>query len=203
MRGGRAGENSLGQTGNRGGHHGSAKVPNIRRTGLFQEVEAYMARGFGSSNRSGTGNGSRSSYGVRSSSGGRGTSRSSKSSSVTRSYSQGAKPNGQVRQGKTVQYSIKDRKGNTKYIGSTNNPTRRAAEHRESGKLGRNDKLVVETKPIPRTSAERVEAAKLRSHRQTHGRNPKHNATNDGKFHQPPLFQATVAGRIDRGMKIY
>lgn len=57
-----------------------------------------------------------------------------------------------------------------------------------SGKLGHKDNLVVETKPIPRASAERVEAAKLKSHRQRHGHNPRHNTTNDGKFHQPPLF---------------
>ena len=98
------------------------------------------------------------------------------------------KQKGQVKDGKSVQYTIKDRGGRTKYIGTTNNPTRRASEHRETGKLGRGDKLVVETKPIPREVAERVEAAKLNSHRRTHGRNPRHNITSDGKYHQPPLF---------------
>ena len=98
------------------------------------------------------------------------------------------KPKGQIRDGKAVQYSIKDSKGRTKYIGTTNNPSRRATEHRESGKLGRGDKLVVETKPVARTSAENVEKGKLYSHRQQHGRNPKHNRTNDGKFHQGRLF---------------
>ena len=92
-------------------------------------------------------------------------------------------PKGQIKSGKTVQYSIKTRKGNTKYIGMTNNPTRRAAEHKKAGKLGRGDKLVVETKAVQRKSAERVEAAKLASHRRRHGSNPKHNTTNDGKFH--------------------
>ncbi|MDE2781011.1 MAG: GIY-YIG nuclease family protein, partial [Chloroflexota bacterium] len=98
------------------------------------------------------------------------------------------RPKGQVRDGKAVQYSIKDVKGRTKYIGTTNNPTRRAGEHRESGKLKNTDKLVVETRPIHRGKAERVEAAKLQSHRKAHGHNPKHNVTSDGQFHQPPLF---------------
>ncbi|MYE54268.1 MAG: GIY-YIG nuclease family protein [Chloroflexi bacterium] len=38
-----------------------------------------------------------------------------------------------------VQYSIKNRRGSTKYIGTTNNPRRRAAEHINSGKLRRGD----------------------------------------------------------------
>ena len=142
-------------------------------------------RGFRPNNSSNRGTGSRSN------SGNRGKSPSSKGYSSTDHNGRSQKPKGQIREGKTVQYSIKDQKGNTKYIGTTNNPTRRAEEHRESGKLGRKDKLVVETKPIPRTASERVEAAKLGSHRQTHGRNPKHNATEDGKFHQPPLFERT------------
>ena len=57
----------------------------------------------------------------------------------------GARSKGQVKSRKAVQYSIKDRKGKTKYIGTTNNPTRRAAQHRKTGKLGQGDKLVVET----------------------------------------------------------
>ena len=46
----------------------------------------------------------------------------------------GSEPKGQVESGKVVQYSIRDRRGNPKYIGTTNNPRCRAAEHRESGK---------------------------------------------------------------------
>ncbi len=148
-----------------------------------------MARGFGTgSSGSRSGGGSRGSYGAQ------GGSRSRSSSSTGRSARNGsgnnnlAKPKGQIRDGKVVQYSIKDRKGSTKYIGSTNNPTRRATEHRESGKFGRNDKLVVETRSVSRTSGEKIEKAKLRSHRQQHGKNPKHNTTNDGQFHQPRLF---------------
>ncbi len=158
-----------------------------------------MSRGFGSGGFKG-GGASRGGSGSRSAGGSRGGSGSSGSSWSRGSPSRGsaekhgsggkstANPKGQVRDGKAVQYSIKDQKGSTKYIGTTNNPTRRASEHRESGKLGRGDKLVVETRPVTRTSAEKVEKAKLSSHRQQHGKNPKDNTTNDGKFHQPKLF---------------
>jgi len=142
-----------------------------------------MARGFGSGGFSNKGGSSRGSYGTKGRAGNRSNSRPGSSAARNRAGESSAKPKGQVKDGKTVQYSIKDQRGNTKYIGTTNNPARRATEHRESGKLGKQDKLVVETKPIPRTSAERVEAAKLRSHRQNNGRNPKHNVTSDGKFH--------------------
>ena len=120
--------------------------------------------------------------GARRSSGGRSSARRSSS------RRSGGRPKGQIKSGKTVQYAIKSRRGTTKYIGTTVNPSRRAKEHKKTGKLGRGDKLVVQTKAIPRKSAERVEAAKLRSHRRRHGRNPRHNTTNDGKFHQPRLF---------------
>ncbi len=170
-----------------------------------------MARGFGSGafrggsgSRGGSGgrrtgggpsgSGSKSGSGARASSPTRGQGNHTGSSKATQGAKQGpggqskAKPRGQVRDGKVVQYSIKDQKGRTKYIGTTNNPNRRASEHRESGKLGRGDRLVVETNPIPRASAEKVENGKLNSHRVKYGRNPKHNTTNDGKFHQPRLF---------------
>ena len=115
--------------------------------------------------------------GARRSSGGRSSARRSSSSRS------GARPKGQIKSGKTVQYAIKSRRGTTKYIGTTNNPSRRATEHRETGKLGRGDKLEVQSRAIYRKSAERVEAAKLSSHRRQHGRNPKHNTMNDGKYH--------------------
>ena len=95
----------------------------------------------------------------------------------------GAKPKGQVRSGKTVQYSIKDARGNTRYIGTTNNPSRRTGEHAETGTLRRRDTLVVETHPIPRQTAERVEAAKIAAHRRRTGSNPQRNKTRDGKYH--------------------
>ena len=148
-----------------------------------------MARGIGSGGFGARGGGSsRSNAGAKGTKGNQGKSTQARGVNRNSSGNTSPKPKGQVRNGKTVQYSIKDPKGTTKYIGTTNNPSRRAAEHKESGKIGGGDKLVVETKPIPRTAAEKVEAAKLRSHRQTQGRNPKYNKTNDGKFPQPPLF---------------
>ena len=93
-----------------------------------------------------------------------------------------------MKNGKSVQYAIKDRRGKSTYYGTTNNPKRRAAEHRKSGKLGKGDRLVVETRAIARKSAEKVEAAKLADHRRQHKRNPKHNTTKDGKYHQPRLL---------------
>ena len=90
---------------------------------------------------------------------------------------------GQIRGGKVVQYSNQTPNGETTYIGTTNNPRRRAAEHRRSGKLRKGDKLVVETRAMPRKSAERVETAKLASHRRRNGLNPKHNVTGDGRYH--------------------
>ena len=138
-----------------------------------------MARGFSGGYRGGGGRRSSGTGGSRNGSSGAGR-RSSGSSSRARSK-------GQVKNGKAVQYAIKNRRGNSTYYGTTNNPRRRASEHSKTGKLGKGDRLVVETKAIPRKSAERVEAAKLASHRRQHRHNPKHNTTNDGKYHQPRL----------------
>ena len=102
----------------------------------------------------------------------------------SRSASRGSsRPKGQVRKGKSVQYSIKSSKGRTKYLGVTNNPSRRASEHRKSGKLASGDRFRVETRPVSRADAERVESAKLASYRGSHrGRNPRHNITRSGQF---------------------
>lgn len=105
-----------------------------------------------------------------------------------------SQPKGQVRNGKSVQYSIKGAKGQTKYIGTTNNPSRRAAQHQRSGKIEPGDRLVVETRPTSRSKAEGVEKAKLRSFRQDNGRNPQHNKTNDGKYHP-----RSSCGKMGRG----
>ena len=126
-----------------------------------------MARGFGSRGGSGRRGGSR-------------------QGAAPKSNGGGSRPKGQIKGGNAVQYSIKGPKGETKYIGTTNNPTRRAAEHRESGKMGQSDRLRVETKAVSRPKAEKVEAAKLCTHRKAHGGNPEHNTTNDGKYHSRP-----------------
>ena len=102
----------------------------------------------------------------------------------SRSASRGSRrPKGQVRGGKSVQYSIKSSRGRTKYYGVTKNPSRRAAAHRESGKLAPGDRFRVETRPLSRAEAERVESTKLASYRGSHrGRNPRHNTTRSGQF---------------------
>ena len=112
---------------------------------------------------------------------------SSKSGGTKRGTSSGRAPKqkGQIKSGKSIQYSIKSRDGTTKYVGVTNNPRRRAAQHSGDGKLTGGDRLVVQTRPTSRRSAERVEAAKLATHRRQHGTNPRHNSTNDGGFHRP------------------
>ena len=95
-----------------------------------------------------------------------------------------SQPKGQIKDGKSVQYSItKGSDGVTKLIGSTNNPTRRAAQHQQSGKMEQGDRMNVETRPTSRAKAESVERAKLTEHRQNNGQNPQHNKTNDGKYH--------------------
>ena len=67
-----------------------------------------------------------------------------------------------------MQYAIKDSDGHTKYLGTTNNPRRRAAEHRDTGKLGAGDKMEVQTKAVSRGAAESVERGRLASHRNKH-----------------------------------
>ena len=68
-----------------------------------------------------------------------------------------SQPKGQIKDGKWVQYSIiKGSDGVTKYVGSTNNPTRRAAQHQQSGKMEQGDRMNVETRPyVPRESRKR------------------------------------------------
>ena len=143
--------------------------------------EIAMAKGFGRSGGfrwggSRPGGGSRSGRGSRS-----GGARAPRSSSRQQS------PKGQIKDGRVVQYAVKGKNGQTRYIGTTNNPRRRAAQHRESGKIGPNDNLEVQSKAISRGKAERLESGRLKGHRQEHGSNPQHNTTKDGQYH-PRLF---------------
>ena len=95
-----------------------------------------------------------------------------------------SQPKGQIKDGKWIQYSIiRGSDGVTKYVGSTNNPTRRAAQHQQSGKMEQGDRMNVEIRPTSRAKAESVERAKLTEHRQNNVQNPQHNKTNDGKYH--------------------
>lgn len=90
---------------------------------------------------------------------------------------------GQIKGGKAVQYAIKGEDGQTKYLGSTNNPTRRASEHQKSGKMRPGDNLEVQSRAISRRKAEQLESGRLKGHRRTAGSNPQHNTTNDGQYH--------------------
>lgn len=66
------------------------------------------------------------------------------------------------------------------YVGITNNPRRRAAQHRRSGKRGR---LQVETGGMSREKARRWEGAKLaRFRKKNKGRNPLYNETRSGDW---------------------
>ena len=141
-----------------------------------------MGRGF-----SGRGGFSRGGGGSRSS-GGRSAGGQGNNAGRSRSSGgQSSRPKGQVRNGKVVQYAVQTQSGKTTYIGSTNNPTRRAAQHQQNGKMGTGDRLVVQSRPISRAKAERLESGRLHGHRQENGRNPRHNATRDGRY-QPRLF---------------
>lgn len=93
------------------------------------------------------------------------------------------RPKGQVKDGKAVQYAITDKNGQTKYIGTTNNPRRRAVEHRESGKMKQGDKMQVQSRAISRQKAEQLEGGRLKGHRRETGSNPERNTTNDGRYH--------------------
>ena len=75
-------------------------------------------------------------------------------------------------------YTLRDSNGRIKYVGVSNNPRRRAAEHKRDGKRG---KLKVETRPMSRAYARRWETGKIAGHRKTHrGKNPVHNKTRSG-----------------------
>ena len=83
------------------------------------------------------------------------------------------------RSGRNVRgYTLRGKSGKINYVGTTNNPQRRAAEHRSGGKPGR---LKTETRPMSRESAKRWEGNRLKTYRSNHGgKNPPHNRTKEG-----------------------
>ena len=81
-----------------------------------------------------------------------------------------------------VAYSIYNSRGKRTYVGSTNNPERRATQHAKSGKLTRGSKLVVESKSMSRSAAQRLEAKKIQGYRSRTGQLPRHNRTSDGQY---------------------
>ena len=95
-----------------------------------------------------------------------------------RGYGIGRRRRSSRSRGKSQGYTIRDRRRRIKYVGETNNPQRRAAEHEQDGKTGT---LKVETGPMSRAAARRWEKRKLANHRKTHrGKNPVYNKTRDG-----------------------
>ena len=82
-----------------------------------------------------------------------------------------------------VAYSVYNSRRKRTYVGTTDNPERRAAQHVKSGKLKRGGELVVESKRMPRRDAERLEAKKIAGYRRRTGRLPKDNKTPDGRYH--------------------
>lgn len=108
-------------------------------------------------------------------SGGKSASRGGSRSGGTRSASN--KPSKGVRV-----YSLYDSNGKRTYVGSTNNPTRRASEHAKSGKLAKGGKLKVESKSMSRQAAQRLEARKIQGYQQRTGSLPKFNRTANGQY---------------------
>ena len=75
-------------------------------------------------------------------------------------------------------YSLRGRNGGINYVGVTNNPGRRATEHKHSGKRG---SMKVETRGMSREAAQRWEARRLDTYRRNHGgKNPPSNRTRSG-----------------------
>lgn len=78
----------------------------------------------------------------------------------------------------TYRYTL--RKGNTiEYIGITDDPERREAEHR--AERMRFDSIRVEGSVVSPDSAKKWEEDRLQTYRDNHGgKNPRHNKTGDG-----------------------
>ena len=116
-----------------------------------------------------------------------GTSRSGKGSSGRGSSKLGSRGGGKrptsSKASKGVKvYSLYDSKGKRTYVGSTNNPARRASEHAKSGKLAKDGKLKVESKSLSRQAAQRLEAKKIQGYRHRTGSLPKFNRTANGQY---------------------
>ena len=78
----------------------------------------------------------------------------------------------------TVTYELRDGR-NVVYRGTTNDPERRAQEHRDQGKHFSN--LNVTSRRMTPEGAKAKEAEQLESYRRNHGgRNPKYNKDTDG-----------------------
>jgi len=78
----------------------------------------------------------------------------------------------------TVTYELRDGR-RVVYRGTTNNPERRAQEHKNQGKKFSN--MNVTSRRMTEEGAKRKEAKQLKTYRSNHnGRNPKYNKDCDG-----------------------
>ena len=85
----------------------------------------------------------------------------------------GARPRRNVRG-----YTLRGRNGRVNYVGVTNNPRRRASEHRTEGKSGT---MRVETRPMSREFARSWEKRRLATYRRNHrGGNPSQSRSRTG-----------------------
>ncbi len=131
--------------------------------------------------------GGRRSGGFRSSGGGKrsGEPRRGASGSAGKNRGQRSHSNSKPKSSKSgvSVYSLYNSSGKRTYVGSTNNPNRRAAQHTNHGNLEKGGKMVVESKPMSRKSAEQLEAKKIQGYKRRTGKLPKHNRTGDGQYH--------------------
>ncbi len=78
----------------------------------------------------------------------------------------------------TVTYELKDGK-KVVYRGTTNNPEKREAEHKSSGKHF--SKMTVTSRKMTADGAKKKESKSLETYRKSHkGKNPKYNKDSDG-----------------------
>lgn len=77
----------------------------------------------------------------------------------------------------SVTYRLKKGRA-TVYIGTTNDPERRADEHREEGK--RFSGMQITSRRMTEVGAEQKEAEQLKNYRSNHGKNPQYNKDADG-----------------------
>lgn len=81
--------------------------------------------------------------------------------------------------GKAQGYTLRGKNNQIKYVGITNNPGRRASEHKAEGKSGA---MKVETRKISRPAARRWEQSRLDTYRDNHGgKNPPQNRSRGGR----------------------
>ena len=89
----------------------------------------------------------------------------------------GRSPSGGSRS-KARGYTLRGKNNRINYVGITNNPGRRASEHKQAGKSG---EMKVETRKMPRTAAHNWEQSRLDTYRGNHGgKNPSQNRTRSG-----------------------